>query len=371
MTNSTAVRLHLTNVSGAGAIQLLQSLLPALEAETRHIVTKIYLPSCGSLASYRSSRRVTRTSQYRRYLPNAVSRLLECTLFGYRFNGSTPMLVLGDLPIRSLCKQTVFVQTPHLLKSNAFHWSMSTIKFFIMRTIFRLNLRYAENYIVQTVYMRDALIASYPALDGKVHVIPQPVPTWLIKAGLKRSSRARHTSGEKLKLIYPAASYPHKNHKLLVGINSNTASDWPVKSLQLTIRPQLNPAPSVPWIRCTGFLSSPAMVEIYTDADALLFLSANESYGFPLVEAMYVGLPIICPNLPYAKILCGNQAIYFDHTDIVSLRDAIEVLHRRLTEGWWPDWREQLEAIPSDWHTVASRILAVVDSSVTLNEFNS
>ena len=36
--------------------------------------------------------------------------------------------------------------------------------------------------------------------------------------------------------------------------------------------------------------------------DALLFLSTDESYGFPLIEAMFVGLPIICPDLPYARV---------------------------------------------------------------------
>ena len=49
------VRLHLTNVAGAGASQLLQSLLPALERDPGVVVERIELPDRGKLADYRSS----------------------------------------------------------------------------------------------------------------------------------------------------------------------------------------------------------------------------------------------------------------------------------------------------------------------------
>ena len=357
-----AVRLHLTNVAGAGASQLLQSLLPALEADPGHCITDIYLPNRGLLANYQASNSASHATVYRRYLPNAVSRLLECTFFASRFDGRSPLLVLGDLPLRSQCRQTVFVQTAHLLRPSARRWSMGAIKFMLLRAVFRLNLRYIKNCIVQTSIMRDALISSYPGLAGRVYVIPQPVPSWLLRAGLKRSCRVGG-SGDKLNLIYPAASYPHKNHKLLAEIAISAENDWPVECLQLTIEPQTNPAPGVPWVRCSGFLSAMEMIDIYAAADALLFLSSDESYGFPLVEAMFVGLPIVCPNLPYAKILCGDEAIYFDHTDLASLKAALTILQRRLADGWWPDWRKQLAAIPPDWASTAKQMLAVVDAT--------
>lgn len=356
-----AVRIHLTNVAGAGASQLLQSLLPALEADRGHAITDVFLPNRGLLSTYEVSSGTARAKIYRRYLPNAVSRLLECTVFANRFDGETPLLILGDLPLRSRSPQTVFVQTSHLLKPTSYRWSLEGFKFAMLRAVFRLNLEYARSYIVQTPLMREALISSYPALAGRVHVIPQPVPEWLLETRLRRCCRAAGST-DKLRLIYPAASYPHKNHKLLAGIDVNSIGGWPIASVQLTIDPQLNPAPHIPWVCCSGFLSAPEMIEMYKKTDCLLFLSSDESYGFPLVEAMFVGIPIICPNLPYAKVLCGDNAIYFDHADIDSLKEAVMTLHRRLGEGWWPDWSEQLEAIPLDWASTAHQMLAVVDA---------
>jgi glycosyltransferase involved in cell wall biosynthesis len=354
-----AVRLHLTNVAGAGATQLLQSLLPALEQCCHSTIVEIYLPDRGAMANYLPSSTSIHVARYRRWLPNAMSRLLECTLFGRHFDGKEPLLVLGDLPLRCIAPQTVFVQTPHLLRPAHFRWNIVSIKFAISRMIFRLNMRYASAFIVQTKLMKDALIATYPALRAKVHVISQPVPTWLLETKLVRKSR-EVSAGDGLSLIYPAASYPHKNHKLLSGLSTASADTWPVQRLILTVANNLNPAPTVRWIDCVGFLSAQQMIQAYSHTDALLFLSRDESYGFPLVEAMFVGLPIICPDLPYARILCGEQAIYFVPDDLGSLEFAVCELHQRLANGWWPDWSHQLASIPKDWNTVAQKMMAIV-----------
>ena len=351
-----SVRLHLTNVAGAGASQLLQSLLPALERDPCVTVERIDLPDRGALSAYNSSCSSTIAEVYRRRLPNALSRMLECTWLAGRFNGDSPLLVLGDLPLRCRGPQTVFVQTPNLLKPASLRLGADGIKYWISRTIFRIGMDRVHAFIVQTDVMRDALERSYPSVSGRVHVIAQPVPSWLLRSGLKRSARTC-PAGQGLNLIYPAAGYPHKNHALLSQIDSQAS--WPVERLTLTLDPVVHPAPPLSWVKCNGFLSPEAMIKAYAQVDALLFLSKDESYGFPLVEAMFVGLPIVCPDLPYAHTLCGDQAIYFDPNSPDSLHQALHTLQSRLDKGWWPNWQDRLAGMPPDWETVARRMLAV------------
>lgn len=357
-----SVRLHLTNVAGTGAAQLLLSLLPALESDPRAAEPEVYLPDRGPLASYRCARPETRVATYHRRLPNGVSRLLECILFGHRFDGSTPLLVLGDLPLRCDAPQTVFVHQRHLLRGPGTPWNAGGIRFGVSRTVFASNLRYARAFIVQTPTMREALIASYPALGGKVHVIPQPAPRWLLEARLERTGRIGPRDGG-LDLFYPSAGYPHKNHRLLAGIGPEAGAAWPVRRLALTLDRRANPAPGNPWIDCVGLLSAREMVDAYRRTDGLLFLSRLESYGLPLVEAMMVGIPIVCPDLPYARTLCGEEAVYFVDDDVASLKAALATLRERLAGGWWPDWRPRLAGIPHDWQDVACRMLDVVFST--------
>ncbi len=149
-----------------------------------------------------------------------------------------------------------------------------------------------------------------------------------------------------LRLIYPAASYPHKNHRLLGTIDLDDVASWPIESLAITLPEKSNPAAYIPWLRCVDRLASAQMLDAYESVDGLLFLSRDESYGFPLVEAMFAGLPIICPDLPYARVLCGDEAIYFRVDDAGSLKQAVNELHEKLSIGYWPDWREQLKGFP-------------------------
>jgi hypothetical protein len=353
-----ALRLHLTNVAGAGASQLLLSLLPALERNTGVQITEIYLPERGCLANYIKSPNGGMSKQYRRHLPNGLSRILECLVFARIFDGNTPLLVLGDLPLRCRAPQVVFVQTPHVIKPSRQDWSLVGIKFAISRLVFRLNARYANAFVVQTTFMQAALAASYPAISNKIHVIGQPAPAWLLMNSSRRSG-LRGTPGGALKLIYPAAGYPHKNHKLLEHIKPGSDLSWPIESLKLTLPAEDHPAPKIGWVKCVGFLPVFQIIQAYEEVDGLLFLSTNESYGFPLVEAMFIGLPIVCPDLPYAHALCKEGAIYFDPLSIDSLRTAVKTLHARLSAGWWPDWTNQLSEIPKDWDVVADRMIAV------------
>ncbi len=355
-----ALRVHLTNVAGAGAKRLLESLLPALEDVSCSGISEIHLPDRGELANYSARCVKTRTAVYRRLLPNALSRLLECTWLAGRFDGPSPLLVLGDLPLACRAPQTVFVQTPHLVAGTSSGTRVDRVKYAISRWVFRRNTWRAQAFIVQTEVMREALVKAYPETANRVHVVAQPVPQWLIGAGVVRRGRQGRVDAP-LILIYPAAPYPHKNHRLLAEIDP--AVDWPVESLVLTIDSARSPVPTASWLSCTGFLDPKRMLALYRQADGLLFLSTDESYGFPLIESMFVGLPIVCPERPYARALCGDGAIYFDPSSAASLQAATSELSRRLREGWWPDWSEQLQTLPSDWHAVARAMLTIANRS--------
>jgi glycosyltransferase involved in cell wall biosynthesis len=360
-----SIRIHLTNVTGTGASQLLESLLPALVESEKAQVTQIYLPETGLLSKFSSVTENITIKQYRRFLPKAISRFLECTLLAYKFNDSTPILVLGDLPLRVKARQTVFVQTPHLIAPKSFTWHPSGWKYSISRFIFRLNMRRVTAFVVQTDVMKTALIASYPSIEDRVRVVPQPPPRWLLNCKIQK--RDRNAKDHNLRLIYPAAEYPHKNHSLLSRIDVTESRSWPVEELLLTIKAGVNPAPSIDWVHCAGYLSPAEMIHAYGSADGILFLSKAESFGFPLVEAMFLGLPVICPNLPYAKTLCGDQGIYFDPNSVESLRAALIQLKELLSDNWKPDWSGQLIGIPKNWESVASKFLDIAINPLSVN----
>jgi hypothetical protein len=364
MVEKKVVRLHLTNIVGLGAVRLLQSLLPALVTQPSYKLEEIYLPGSGEISNFTQFEHGTVITLYKRYLPNAISRLFECTLFGSKFDGIIPLLVFGDIPIRCKSKQTVFVQTSLLVRGSNTGRQLGVVKFLVARWLFRRNMQYVSNFIVQTEAMKSSLTKSYPEIRGRIHVIAQPAPSFLIDSKLKRTQF--HSSTESgLRLFYPATSYPHKNHRILREIDPSEI--WPVSELILTISDKLNPNPPVPWIQCVNKLEPVAVLNAYRTADALFFLSLSESFGLPLVEAMWLGLPIICPDLPYARTICGEQAIYFDPHNVTSLHEAVVELSKRRNSGWWPNYSANLKKIPRDWQEVADAMLQLATADEVPN----
>jgi glycosyltransferase involved in cell wall biosynthesis len=61
----------------------------------------------------------------------------------------------------------------------------------------------------------------------------------------------------------------------------------------------------------------------YRTSAALLFPSAGEGFGLPLIEAAHCNLPIIAADIPVFREIAGAHATYFPLTDARELADAI------------------------------------------------
>ena len=356
------ISIHMTNINGigVGATRLLESLIPAFLCKYRSRVNKIYAHRYFSSLSQLCDDAGVVLVYYQRYLPNAISRFLECTLFSHKFRSNDILIVMGDLPIRGVNRQILFVQNPNLCR-NVLHVSMEEFKFFFMRMIFSFNAGCVSVFVVQTDYMKKSLSKYYGIRSSNIKIISQPVPTWVRDVKEKTSLPVPH----ELNLFYPSNNYPHKGHWLLENL-SKKYTHLPVNKLVLTVRDGDFNFSSIDWIQCVGVVGVDKMKELYQQSDALLFLSEQESYGFPLIEAMYLGLPVICPRLPYATTICGEQAIYFDSSSPESLSHAILLLSKRISIGWMPDWSSRLMKLNSSWTEVSAQFVEACDSINTI-----
>jgi len=69
--------------------------------------------------------------------------------------------------------------------------------------------------------------------------------------------------------------------------------------------------PSVNWL---GYQTSDALVRAYQNADAVILPSRYEGFGFPVVEGMACGTPVICSDIPVLREI-GGEAAYFTTLD--------------------------------------------------------
>lgn len=344
------ILIHATNIEGLGARRVVSAMIPALCHKLSDQDIDLWLPADVGFVGAQARLPWVTMRFYRRWLPRSLSRLVEVLFARLIFSQAERYLVLGDLPLFGLRHQTVFVHQPNLVARRVNPHVSGAIKHRVQRILFRLQSRHLDKVVVQTRNMQRQMLASYPALGGRIAIVKHPVP-----AAMKSSSKGSPPAGRRLVLFFPASPYPHKNHDIVLRMAGLLGSVAEFE-VCLTLTPWClgGRLRRIPWLRFVGNLSGSECMRQYQKVDALFFPSLLESYGLPLVEAMANNLPVICADLPYARELCGEEAIYFDPASEASAVAAIARLRVRLAKGWRPRWADMLATHPRSWDEVAA-----------------
>ncbi len=72
-----------------------------------------------------------------------------------------------------------------------------------------------------------------------------------------------------------------------------------------------------------GQASDTELSNLYAHALALVFPTFMEGFGLPALEALAVGCPVICSDIPVFHEILGNLPLYFDPSDPKSLIDIL------------------------------------------------
>jgi glycosyltransferase involved in cell wall biosynthesis len=91
----------------------------------------------------------------------------------------------------------------------------------------------------------------------------------------------------------------------------------------------------------TGRLNDADVRGLLSNAVALLFPSLYEGFGIPPLEAMVNGCPVIASDIPPAREVCGDAALYFDPHSTEQLAAAMRIVltdpdvvrHERVQRG--------------------------------------
>jgi len=80
-------------------------------------------------------------------------------------------------------------------------------------------------------------------------------------------------------------------------------------------------------VRLEGYCGPERLWELYGSARALLFPSLHEGFGFPILEAMAAGLPVLTADRGAMREVAGDAALLVDPLDVAGLAAAMERIH--------------------------------------------
>lgn len=121
-------------------------------------------------------------------------------------------------------------------------------------------------------------------------------------------------------------------------------------------------------IRTLGFVSASELPLLYQDASVFVYPSLHEGFGFPALEAMASGCPVLCSSRGALKEVVGDVAVIADPEDVDALKNEMvrlasdEELRTRLAHvgiGWSKQF---------DWARAAEKTLGVYHRASLKNQ---
>jgi glycosyltransferase involved in cell wall biosynthesis len=206
-------------------------------------------------------------------------------------------------------------------------------------------------------------------LAGHLAGAGSTAPIWVAPRGIdwRRSVRSPAAVDQSPYFVYVATIEPRKNHRLLLDVwRQLAAAGGAAPRLVLIGRRGLRSRRIVHSIERSGLarglveehneLPDAAVARLVAGAQASLYPSLAEGYGLPVAEALALGVPVLCSDLPELREIGLEVPEYFDPLDRRAWRDAVldyawsasirrQAQLARLT-GWRPpSWEQHFSSV--------------------------
>ena len=246
----------------------------------------------------------------------------------------------GTLPPRSTLPAVVTVHDlqPFDLPENFHPAKRAYLHRAVPRTV-----RKARFVHVHSEFVKDGLVDRFDVDPDRIRVVQagvQPLPSPDVSTD---DLRARYDLPERW-FIYPAITYPHKNHVTLLRAFAGVAGKDPDVSLVLTGRSE-RAAPVVAQemerlglegrVVRTGRIPRQDLLGLVAGAVALTFPSRYEGFGLPVLEAMALGTPVLAADATALPEVVGAAGLLLPPDDAEVWTDAmLDALSGTSRESW-------------------------------------
>lgn len=269
-------------------------------------------------------------SVWQRFELSAKARAAGCTLLfipGGSYAGSFS-------PVVSFSQNLLPFQWT---EAKRFGWSLSTIRFGLLRITQSRAFRRAQGVIFLTRYARDVVMAVIRKTAGTTTIIPHGIdPRFLCPPRAQRAI-SEYSAERPFRILYVSQvnAYKHQWH-VATAVAQLRAEGLPV-ALEL-IGPAYPPSlkrlnatlqrldPNGTFISYLGAVPYEALTTHYREADLFVFASSCETFGQILTEAMSAGLPIACSSQPALQELLGDGGAYFEPENPADIARALREL---------------------------------------------
>jgi glycosyltransferase involved in cell wall biosynthesis len=228
----------------------------------------------------------------------------------------------------------------------------------------RYSARRADRILADSEATRRDLIAQYGVDSRKITVI-YPGVEGIARASDTEIAAVRAKYGlQQAYLLFVGTLQPRKNLKRL--IEAFHQADLPDHVLVLAGKPGWLFDRAIPdtvdrsHVLLPGYIPDSDIAPLYSGAAGFVFPSLYEGFGFPVVESMRCGTPVLCANTSSLPELAGDAAILVDPLDTNAIAEGMNRLVKergdtRIAKGYQ-------QAAQFTWNRAAEQILTLFNT---------
>jgi glycosyltransferase involved in cell wall biosynthesis len=214
-----------------------------------------------------------------------------------------------------------------------------------MKSVVPITVSSAAAIICGSEHSKRDLIAAYKLTPGKVHVVPYGVEHERFRPGAPLNADWARQAGIRAGYVLHVGELSHrKNIPALLRAVAQLRSQGKWGDRQLVLAGAEAPGMlgadethnTVKQLELTanvvlaGRVADEHLPGLYSQASLLVMPSLYEGFGFPILEAMAAGTPVVASNTSSLPEVAGDAAVLVPPQDTHALADAIDEVLSRL-----------------------------------------
>ncbi len=196
-------------------------------------------------------------------------------------------------------------------------------------------LRKAALVVAPSQFTKEEIMRFYDISAEKIAVIPNALSgAFLVASDDRREQIREHYKLPKQFLLYVGTFQPRKNIPFLIDAFSLLKARLPSCALVLVgnrlahhVDSQIETAIAHSAYRADiffpGYVEERDLPGLVGNAQLFVSPSLYEGFGIPLLEAMSQSVPVVAADIPCAREIAGEAAIYFDPQNLASCAEKM------------------------------------------------
>lgn len=216
------------------------------------------------------------------------------------------------------------IYQPHDLQHLHYPQFFSSAEFSARERLYRAFCDRAAYVCVHADWTKQDIIRNYKISEGRIVVIPWGAvfDAYQAPSATDIQATVRKHGLPNSFFFYPAATWPHKNHEVILrALHILKSEDGTVSHVIFTgsstgHRPTLDKLAHdlgiSEQVHFLGFVEPLELQAVFKTATAMIYASRFEGFGLPILEAFQAGLPVISSNATTLPEVAQDGALYFD-----------------------------------------------------------